>query len=267
MFSVMALPAERIERIPQKLLKNGLIRLPDAAGASFLSPQPQDNDDSSKTLETSLHEGRLLQGGVVELSISGGAALGTSLALHACRYAQVRSQERYGQNVWCAFVDPRGSLYAPGAASLGVDLSRLLVVRPEESNLSRVALRLVEAQVFPVVIIDTMGVPGAGVEVSLTRWIPIVRRLSRAVEGTQSTVLLLTDQGVKRPLPLPVAQRFELTRSSIKKLDLKVGRVSGVGRQGGGLSQGACRLAAQQLMSLPERHRQPALAHAQSALN
>ena len=225
----MALPAHLIERLPQKLLKNGLVRLSSTNG---LAPSDLLGESEETALSEQLCTGDLLQGGVVELSIAGGAALGTSLALHACRFAQQRSRELYGYVEWCAFIDPRGSLFAPGVAALGVDLSRLLVLRPDEQSLSRVALRVVEAQVFPVVVIDTMGIPGANLEVSLARWVQVVRRLSRAADGTESTVVLLTDQHTKRPLPLPVTQRFEITRASFQNISVRVCRSSGGARFG-----------------------------------
>ena len=251
----MALSAERLERIPQKLLKNGLVRLSSTPLPSMLGAE----DEEDVELEQALHTGQLLRGGVVELSVSGGAALGTTLSLHACRYAQEQSQKRYGQNVWCAFVDPSGSLYAPGVASLGVDTDRLLVVRPDEKSLSRVALRLVEAQVFPVVVIDTMGALGAQLEVSLARWVPVVRRLNRAIEGSMSTVILITDQRIKRPLPLPVAQRFEVTRTSLANLSLRVAR-SSIRKTEETTSKGitlsglrSCRLSARQILQPPKK--------------
>lgn len=216
----MALPAHLIERLPQKLLKNGLLRLSSANG---LEQSVLVGETEESSLSAQLCSGDL-QGGVVELSIAGGAALGTSLALHACRFAQQRARELYGHVEWCAFIDPRGSLFAPGVAALGVDLSRLLVLRPDEQSLSRVALRVVEAQVFPVVVIDTMGIPGANLEVSLARWVQVVRRLSRAVNNTESTVVLLTDKHAKRPLPLPVTQRFEITRASFQNISVQVSR-------------------------------------------
>ncbi len=249
LFSPMALSAERLERIPQNLLKNGLIRLSSASIAStWGDPSAQKRQpqfEHAQQFEHELHQGQLRPGSVVELSVAGGAALGTTLALHACRHAQHISQQRYGQNVWCAFVDPHGSLYAPGVAALGIDMSRLLIVRPDESSLARVALRLVEAHVFPIVVIDTMGIPGAGVDVSLARWVQVVRRLARAVEGTQSTVVLLTDQTAKRPLPLPVTQRFELVRNSLQQVSLQIARSSMDGRLR------SCRLSAQQILKKP----------------
>jgi len=223
MFSIMNNPAQLLERLPQKLLKNGWIRLSTSPASRLSVDHATARGVTSDNWDQDLESG-FLQGGIVELSLSGGLALGTSLALAACRRAQEQSHVRYGQNVWCAFVDPRGSLYAPGVAASGVDLARLLVLRPDATNLSRVALRLVEARTFPVVVIDTAGVPGAGLDVSLAPWVQVVRRLERALHSTSNTVILLTHQHAKRPLPLPVTRRYELVRSTNREITFQVTR-------------------------------------------
>jgi recombination protein RecA len=184
-----------------------------------------------------------LQGGVVELSVSGGAALATSLSLAACRSAQRRAQEQSGEPAWCAFIDPSCSLYGPGVLESGVLLERLLVLRPPVEALGRVALRVAESRAFSVLVIDTLGVPGSFGEsgafgesgergVSLKNWSRIVRRLALSAENSSSLILLLTDKKAARSLPLPVAQRIELERPSSDKLTLWVkkdrfGRVFG----------------------------------------
>ena len=43
-----------------------------------------------------------------------------------------------------------------------------------------------------------------------------------AIQGTQSTLLLLTDASAARPLPLPVAQRIELSRPDAVHLKVQV---------------------------------------------
>ena len=58
-------------------------------------------------------------------ALSGGPASGkTGVALSALREAQA-------EGALAAFVDGRGELYPPAARALGVDLARLLIVRPE----------------------------------------------------------------------------------------------------------------------------------------
>jgi recombination protein RecA len=107
---------------------------------------------------------------------------------------------------------------------VGVKLERLLVVRPPLEALTRVALRVVESQCFAVVVIDTIGMPGAELKVPLGRWSRVVRRLALALEKTQSTVLLITDSSARRPFTLPVAQRIELNRTRAHKLILQVAK-------------------------------------------
>src|SRR5690606_20149271 len=61
---------------------------------------------------------------------------------------------------WCAFVDPSGTLHAPGVVEVGVQLDHVLVVRPPLEALERTACRLARSIAFDLVIVDTVGVPG-----------------------------------------------------------------------------------------------------------
>jgi recombination protein RecA len=122
-------------------------------------------------------------------------------------------------------------LYGPGALAAGVELERLLVVRPPLSALSRVALRLAESEAFSVVVVDLAGVVGERVQAALGTWPRIVRRLAMTVENTGHSVVLLTREADRRPLPLPVAQRLEVSRPAPDKLVVRLakdqrGRVS-----------------------------------------
>jgi recombination protein RecA len=125
---------------------------------------------------------------------------------------------------WCAFVDPTGSLYAPGVHASGVDLKKLLVVRPDAESITRVTLRLVESKVFPLVVVDLMGLPSDPFDTALGSWVRVVRRLSLALESSQHTVVLLTDKNAKRPLPLPVSERLVLSRPAVSGLDVTVSK-------------------------------------------
>ena len=175
-------------------------------------------------LDEVLPDGGLLRGDVVELAVAGGSARATSIALAACAAAQ-REHTSLGTEVpWCAFVDPSGSLYGPGVADAGVSLERLLVVRPPVDAVSRIALRLVESQVFSVVVVDAVGPPGASLALSLRTWERTTRRLSIAATSSQSLVLLLTDLENVRPLPLPVSMRLEISRPSRETLSLCVAK-------------------------------------------
>ena len=184
-----------------------------------------------------LPDGGLPRGAVVELAAPYGLGCATSMALAACASAQAEAKLRGGEGTagaWCAWIDPTAegtetntaigppptSLFAPAAARAGVDLSRLLVVRPPLEALSRVAARTAQSRVFSVIVVDLVGVPGRrpGHGLRLDRWVNPVRRLAMAVTGMETTVILLTDALAPRPLPLPVALRLELERAGADRL-------------------------------------------------
>ncbi len=189
-----------------------------------------------------LPDGGLPTGRVVELSLQGGAAFGTQIALWTCRAAQ-REALLSGTDSWCAFIDSSASLYAPGVKATGVDLQRLLVVRPEFADVERVAVRLSEARVFSVIVLDLVGVPWAQTQRGRSNrleksddrsslatkeerkrrqnWPRTVRQLALKLASTQSQVVLLTDSEVQRPAPLPVALRLQLL-SGVTGLDIHV---------------------------------------------
>lgn len=229
MFSGVALPAA-LAHLSPRLIRVGSA-YPSAAEAT--GPEKSALPFGFEELDSLLPDHGLLRGGVVELAISGRSGLATTLALGAVRACQTQSKLGFGasKKPWCAFVDPTSTLYAPGVAASGVELERLLVVRPPVEALSRVALKLAESGVFELVVIDTVGTLGSSQAFELGRFGRVVRRLSMAVDGTDKSVLLLTDAEQPRALPLPVAQRIELTRRSTDRLLLRVakdrrGRVS-----------------------------------------
>lgn len=268
LFSVSPSPLQILERLPAELRARRLVTLATTpaerpvivggasplSGTASMGPPAEPLVGGARSVlplglegvDALLPGGGLLRGGVVELMVRGGGALGTTLALGACRAVQ-----RDGQG-WCGFVDPSGTLHAPGVAGLGVELERLLVVRPPLEMLSRVVLRMAEARVFSLLVVDTAGVADLALDVHLGPWVRVVRRLALALQGTESTVLLLTSRSAPRPLALPVSQRLELERRSERELSLAVtkdpqGRVApprplavqqlrGVRRTGPGLS-------------------------------
>lgn len=221
----MALPAHLLERLSPALSQAGVRFARQAEGSaqglSFGIPE----------LDRILPDGGLPRGSVVELCAAGEGALGTSLSLRACAQAQAEARGRGGRTPWCAFVDPSATLYGPGVLGAGVELSRLLVVRSPIAALSRVALRLAESEAFAVVVVDLAGVVGERVGAALGTWPRVVRRLAMAIEGSGHSVLMLTRASDRRPLPLPVAQRLEVSRPSADKLTVRIakdqrGRVS-----------------------------------------
>src|SRR5690606_23978302 len=137
-------------------------------------------------LERLLPDGGLPRGQVVELALAG-SCLGTSLCLGAVREAQQRAALQGGE-VWCAFIDPERTLYAPAVARAGIELERLLVLQPESKDLSRVAIQLVEAHAFAVIVIDLLRLER---EHSTREWQRAVRRMALAAEHTKSVVVLL----------------------------------------------------------------------------
>ena len=218
----MALPAHLLERLPTQVRRGGL--LGGAVPPSILSILPE--------LDEVLPDQGIPRGCVVELAVAGGVSLATAIALAACRAAQREAALCGGDVPWCAFVDPSATLYGPGVAEAGVTLERLLVVRPPLEALERTAIRLAESQAFAVTVIDTMGVPGKSCGVVLGSWPRVVRRLALSAEASGTAVLLITDSEARRPLPLPVAMRLELSRTSADRLSVRVakerrGRISG----------------------------------------
>ncbi len=217
----MALSAAVLERLHTVLSQAG-VHVP--SGQSANEPKSEGLPFGIEGLDAALPDHGLLRGGVTELSVQEPGALATSIALQACAALQREAKARGASTPWAAFIDPSGTLYAPGVAETGLDLERLVVLRPPLEALSRVALKVSESPAFSLVVIDTLGVPGAALNVALGGWPRIVRRLSMAVEGSERSVLLLTDAGERRPLPLPVAQRLELSRPKPGQLLLRVAK-------------------------------------------
>lgn len=212
-----------LNSLPSALHKNGMIRLASSPRDLAKGRSPQAVPSLSQEWQEKLSRGDFVPG-VIELSSEGGIALGTSVALRACLRIQQNARSAFGVVPWCAFIDPTDSLYAPGVHASGVDLQRLLVVRPDEENIVRVTLRLIESKVFPLVVVDLKGLPGESFDPSLNSWVRVVRRISRALEGTSHSVLLLTDKNAKRTLPLPVTERLLLSRRSVTDLQITVSK-------------------------------------------
>ncbi len=181
-------------------------------------------------VDAALPDAGLPRGAVVEIASPRGLARATSLALAACAAAQAEARFRSGDEAtpgaWCAWIEPGATLFAPGVLAARVDLGRLLVVRPSIEALARVAVRVASSRAFSVVVVDAAGVPGCSASAgrSLDRWSTVVRRLALAVEGSDTTVILVTDKQAPRSLPLPTALRLELDRPSADRLTLRVAK-------------------------------------------
>jgi recombination protein RecA len=169
--------------------------------------------------------------GVVEVAAARALGGSTSIALAAVRAGQAKAP-----GAWCAWLDPEGTLHAPGVVAAGVDLDRMLVVRPPRADLARIAVKVVGAGAFEVVVVDFDAVPGASLAVEAgargtkntkkRTWAPevLVRKLALSAESSGSTVLLLTDSTRSRAVPWPVALRLELSRSSRSDLVVRVAK-------------------------------------------
>jgi hypothetical protein len=195
-------------------------------------------------LDAVLPRGGLIQGSVIELQVQGAGSAATSFALCACRAAQQAGGQQMADDrartfdaqmfdakgPWCAFIDSSGSLFAPGVARLGVELERLLVVRPDVDAIERVAIRIAEAKAVSLLVIDLRGALG-GLPVASQRWPRTVRRLALAVRSLGTCVLVITPSEPRSALPLPVAMRLEFSRARRESFEIRVakersGRVS-----------------------------------------
>ena len=173
--------------------------------------------------------------GVVELASPRALGGSTSVTLAAVRAAHAKDAR-----AWCAWIDPEGTLYAPGVAKAGVDLARLLVVRPPRAELGRIAVKVAASRAFEIVAIDMHAVPHALVtsrgargdacaarRASKKRAWPsevLVRKLALAAEEAGATIVLLTDACEPRAVPWPVAMRLELARPSVEELSVRVAK-------------------------------------------
>jgi recombination protein RecA len=202
-----------------------------------------------EAIDAVLPDGGLPRGCVVEIASPAGLARATQLALAFCAAAQRRARRAAtapsapralgtaaGNDGWCAWVDASATLFAPGVSRAGVDLDRLLVVRPEPADTAKVAVRIAASRALAVVVVDRSGVPGAalhlGAEGQRIRWDIAVRRLALAVQDADSTVVLLSSLAQAQAVPLPVALRLELLRPELDRLGLRVTKER-YGRTGG----------------------------------
>ncbi len=136
--------------------------------------------------------GGLPKPGLVELA--GPEGSGRSRAALAVLAEATRDREAV------AWVDPLHRLYPPAAGSHGVQLERLLVVRPVEDGQSPwlwATEQLLRSGCFRWVVVDWPGAP-SGPRTQLQRW-------SRAAETGDCTALVLTPRATPG---LPAELRF-----------------------------------------------------------
>ncbi len=168
--------------------------------------------------------------GVVEIAspmnksgvMRGGA---TTLSL-----AAVRAVHAADPRAWCAWITEADGvpLYAPAVAAAEVDLDRLLVVRPEPSDLARTVVKIASSGAFELVVVDaprgldgrlTIPVPTGSVRSrsgggsgSRVAGAVVVRKLALAAEEKGTTFLVLTNVFSPRAVPWPVALRIDVER-------------------------------------------------------
>ncbi len=165
-------------------------------------------------LDGLLPGGGLPLGALTEVRANGLAAGLTTLALRACRVSQARQRERR-----CVFVDPSETLFAPAVVRLGVDLERLIVVRPRWSELESIAAFIADARAASLLVLDLQGAPVPAMRPANDAG--LFARLSLAVEGSPTSVLLLTQSArLDEPLSPGVSLRLTSTRVSEHALQL-----------------------------------------------
>jgi len=179
-------------------------------------------------LERVLPDGGLPRG-VVEIAspiskhgtMRGGA---TTIALSAIRAVHNAADDR--GRAWCAWITEANvpPLYAPAVVQAGVDLDRLLVVRPSPADLARTVVKVAASGAFDLVVVDApmgldgklviAGGAGKGAKRGAARvdGSVVVRKLALAAEEKGTTFLLLTNLYTSRSVPWPVALRMEVER-------------------------------------------------------
>lgn len=134
---------------------------------------------------------------------------------------------RLPRGALAAFVDGHGELYPPAAAAMGVDLDRLLIVRPPRGEAgARLALWAAEALLgsgaFAVVAIDAaLSRPWRGIEA------PLRRLVTAAEQGGTAGLWLSSPAAVVRP---PAVVRLELAVEGRRVVAVRADGLAGPAR-------------------------------------
>ena len=227
-------PLEMIHRL-DRLDAATLARLGQAGvlqGTSALGPAVDGRAVLSldwPELERALPDGGLPRG-VIEIASTGGARVSkgvarggaTTIALSA-----VRAIHAADAHAWCAWITESNapSLFAPAVAQAGVDLERMLVVRPSSVDLARTVVKVATSGAFDLVIVDApTGLDGKlsiqsgaaaharGTSRSRVDGSVVIRKLALAAEEKGTTFIVLTNIDTARAVPWPVALRVEVER-------------------------------------------------------
>lgn len=196
------------------------LRLEDLTAKGLASPLRKSLENplslGVSSLDDALPDAGLPTGAVVELCAPMGLGRLSHIALRACAAGQAHPSD------WAAWIDhEEGSLFAPTLVHAGIDLERLLVVRPKPDDIARVAVRIATSRLFRTIVIDRCGLPGADTS-TRKRWTTVVRRLALAAESSECTILLLSTTARAHRDLLPTAMRIELSRTHAKHLELNI---------------------------------------------
>lgn len=151
------------------------------------------------------------------LALRGGA---TTIALSALRASHAADPQAH-----CAWITPSDmpALYAPQVAASGVDLDRLLVVRPSPQALARTVVKVASSGAFDLVVVDAFSGLDGKLSEKRTGKGPrdrealrkvdgsvVVRKLALSAEEQGTGFLLLTSTFSARPVPWPTLLRLEV---------------------------------------------------------
>lgn len=258
------------ELVRQQMSRKGVVLLsPDRASSGAFPSEPgcASNPCASgpgcaafslgvRELDAALPHQGLPYGTVTELRGSTASGAGTSFALRACYAIQSGGAQllepqllepqlaghqgalgHMGSSTpWCAYLDPNKTLFAPGVAQHGVDLQRLLLLRPSnEESLARTAIHIAQSGLISLLVLDLRkkivtppffehhrSTQASNREFNCRLWVQTVRRLSLAIENKKICLLLLTQKDVVQSLPLPVGLRLELAMQAPERLAICV---------------------------------------------
>lgn len=191
----------------------------------------------------------VLRGGATTIALAAIRAVHLPQDLHEARSKEPRP--------WCAWITPSDAppLYAPAVVQAGVDLERLLVVRPAPAALARTAIKVAASGAFELVVVDAQagldgrlgshGHGGQGHGEARRRGqnpkvegAVVVRKLALAAEEKGTTCILLSNAYDARATPWPVSLRLEVERRP-EAISVRVTK----DRRGRGTSQHVVRLA------------------------
>lgn len=145
--------------------------------------------------------------GVAVMPMRGGA---TTIALSAVRAVHAGAS---GAGGWAAWITESNAppLYAPAVVQAGVDLERLLVVRPSPADLARTVVKVASSGAFDLVVVDAPSGLDGRIRTRVDGAV-VVRKLSLCAEEKGTTFIVLTNIFTSRAVPWPVALRLEVER-------------------------------------------------------